>query len=33
MKIVNRMHWKVMYLLLTVLALALAIGAPESLPW
>jgi hypothetical protein len=32
MKIVRRLPWRVVYILLTVLALIMAIGAPEDLP-
>lgn len=33
MKKLKGAYWKVIYLLLTVIALILAVGAPESLPW
>ena len=33
MKMLKGMYWKVLYLVLTIIALILAVGAPESLPW
>lgn len=33
MKINHRVPWKVVYLVLAILTLVLAVGAPETLPW
>lgn len=33
MKIVERLPWRVVYILLSILALIMAIGAPEDLPF
>jgi len=33
MKKLNSTYWRVLYLLLTIIALVLAVGAPESIGW